>query len=276
MKVRKTFAFTSALTERFGKWYSWTHRRSLIGSRLLEVDPRMSSPLRGLVALGLLAAALVGLGGAAANASHTLDGQPADRDFVTGESGGEVQNAGTPAGLLVVLDVFDASSGRSGYPLTGTLRFDVDTRFGRSTVATWDVTCLSVAGHQATIGGVAVTNPFPGVLPANALFYVEDGVGGAPDRAVVDPAPTVPPTCPAPPFDETKTIASVTGALTVHDAVELPSNPRQCFGGGWQRYGFENLGKCLVFVVKVRLGEFFQRRLGHVPKFCPPAPPRPT
>ncbi len=178
----------------------------------------MLSPLRGLVALGLLAAALVGLGGASANASHTPDGQPADRDFVTGESGGEVQNPGTPV-VFRPFSVFGASSGRSGENPTGTVRLDFDTRFGRSTIATWEVTCLSVAGHQATIGGVAATNPFPGVLPANALFYVEDGVGGAPDRAGLEPAPTVPPTCPAPPFDETKTVASVTGELTVHDAV---------------------------------------------------------
>ncbi len=235
----------------------------------------MLSPLRGLVALGLLAATLVGLGGASANASHTPDGQPADRDFVTGESGGEVQNPGTPV-VFRPFSVFGASSGPSGENPTGTVRLDFDTRFGRSTIATWEVTCLSVAGHQATIGGVAATNPFPGVLPANALFYVEDGVGGAPDRAGLEPAPTVPPTCPAPPFDETKTAASVTGELTVHDAVAIPTEPRQCFGGGWRGYGFEGLGKCLAFVFKARLCEFLEERLGHLPKFCPPAPPRPT
>ena len=83
----------------------------------------MLSPLRGLVALGLLAAALVGLGGASANASHTADGQPADRDFVTGESGGEVQGSGS-CGTFQFITVFDASSGRSGENPTGTVRID--------------------------------------------------------------------------------------------------------------------------------------------------------
>ena len=223
----------------------------------------MLSPLRGLVALGLLAATLVGLGGASANASHTPDGQPTDRDFVTGESGGEVMG---PPGFQFIT-VFDASSGRSGENPIGTVRVDSVTRFGRTTIATYNVTCLAVVGHQATIGGVAVPNPSP--LPANALFYVEDGVGGAPDRAggSFDAAP---PTCPAPPFDETKTDASVTGELTVHDAVAMPTEPRQCFGGGWRSYGFKSLGKCLVFVFPARICEFLEQRPGHLPKFCPP------
>ncbi len=153
------------------------------------MDPRCCSPLRGLVALGLLAAALVGLGGASANASHTPDGQPADRDFVTGESGGEVQGSGS-CGTFQFITVFDASSGRSGENPTGTVRIDGVTCFGRTTIATYNVTCLAVVGHQATIGGVVVPNPSP--LPANALFYVEDGVGGAPDRAGPELAPTAP------------------------------------------------------------------------------------
>jgi hypothetical protein len=90
------------------------------------------------------------------------------------------------------------------------------------------------------------------------------------------PAPTAPATCPAPPFDETKTIASVTGELTVHDAVAVPTEARQCLGGGWRSYGFESLAKCLVFVFKARLCESLEERLGHLPKFCPPTPPRPV
>jgi hypothetical protein len=115
--------------------------------------------------------------------------------------------------------------------------------------------------------------PHP-LIPANALFYVEDGVGGAPDRAGLWPAPTVLPSCPAPPFDETRTVASVTGELTVHDAVPMPTEPRQCFGGGWRSFGFESLGKCLAFVSKARLCESLEERLGHLPAFCPPTPPR--
>ena len=153
---------------------------------------------------------------------------------------------------------------------TGTVRIDsVSACFGRTTIATYNVTCLAVVGHQATIGGVLVPNPFS-PLPANALFYVEDGVGGAPDRAGPELAPTAPLTCPAPPFDETKTDASVTGELTVHDAVAMPTEPRQlCFGGGWRSYGFESLGKCLAFVFKARLCELLEERPGHLPKFWP-------
>ena len=199
----------------------------------------MRSPLRRRVALSLFAAALLGMGASSASA------QSLDRDFVTGESGGEIQGEGS-CGTFQFITVFDASSGPSGENPTGTVRIDSLTCFGRTTLAIYNVTCLSVAGHQATIGGVVVPNPSP--LPANALFYVEDGVGGAPDRAGAEPAPTVPPTCPAPPFDDTKTDASVTGELTVHDAVAMPTEPRQCFGGGWRTFGFKNQGQCIAFV----------------------------
>jgi hypothetical protein len=68
----------------------------------------------------------------------------------------------------------------------------------------------------------------------------------------------------------------VTGELTVHDAVAVPTEARQCLGGGWRSYGFESLAKCLVFVFKARLCESLEERLGHLPKFCPPTPPRPV
>jgi hypothetical protein len=216
-------------------------------------------------ALSVLAVVLFLLGASSASA------QSVDRDLVTGESGGEVQSPESPIAFRLIW-VFDASSGPSGQNPTATVRLDIDGRLGRATIATWDVTCVSVAGRQATIGGVAMATPTP-LLPANALFYVEDGVGGAPDRAGFETAPTVPPTCPVPPCDETKTDASLTGELTVHDAVAVPTEPRQCFGGGWRSYGFESLGKCLAFVFKARLCEFLEERFGHVPKFCPPTPP---
>jgi hypothetical protein len=212
---------------------------------------------------GALAAAvfLIGVSGAGA--------QSLDRDSVTGESGGEIQGSGTPVAFRLI-HVFDASSGPAGETATGTVRIDLESRFGRSTFATYNVVCLSVVGNQATIGGTAVGNPSP--LPANVLFYVEDGVGGAPDR-VGDWPQSDPPTCPAPPFDEARTSPGVTGDLTIHDAVPLPSSPRQCFGGAWQRYGFTGLGKCLAFVFKARLCDLLEQRLGHPPSFCPPSPP---
>jgi hypothetical protein len=226
----------------------------------------MSSSLRRRVALNALAVTLLAAG------ASTASGQSIDRDFVVGESGGEIQEPGTEAAFRVIA-VFDASSGPSGENPTGTVRIDVVTRFGRSTLLAYNVTCLSVAGNQATIGAVAVSSPPPGTLPANALFYVEDGAGGTRDRTGLLPAPTVPPGCPAPPFDETRTVPSVTGKLTVHDAIALPTAPRQCLGGGWQRYGFASAGKCLAFVIHARVCEVLEQRLGHVPTFCPPTPP---
>ena len=65
----------------------------------------------------------------------------------------------------------------------------------------------------------------------------------------------------------------MTGELTVHDAVKLPSNSQQCFGGGWRSYGFESLGKSLAFVYHARICELLEQRLGHLPEFCPPPPP---
>ena len=233
----------------------------------------MLSPLRGLVALGLLAATLVGLGGESANASHTPDGQPTDRDFVTGEHGEQ------PDGNMQLITSFNASSGPSGQNPTGTVVLGLDVGGAPDpTIAGYNVTCLKVSGNRATIGGVLDFNNGPPFILPNAIYYVEDGVGGAPDGAAFEAAVSSPPTtCPDPlPAGHPALRPSVGRDLTVHDAVELPSNPQQCFGGGWQRYGFENLGKCLAFVFKARLCELLEERLGHLPKFCPPTPPRST
>ncbi len=62
----------------------------------------------------------------------------------------------------------------------------------------------------------------------------------------------------------------------MHDAVAMPNRTAPVLRRRWQRYGFENLGKCLAFVVKLRLCEYFEQRPGHLPKFCPPTPPRST
>jgi hypothetical protein len=202
----------------------------------MGVSNKMRSPLRRRVALSLFAAALLGLGASSASA------QSLDRDFVTGDSGGELTP--TPhAGSFRIIQVFDVSSDPAGGDPTGTVRIDVDnTVFGRQTVATYEVTCLAVAGNHATIGGVAIGGSSP--FPANITFAVEDGVGGAPDRAGFTPAPAPPTTCP--PFISPP--AGVTGALTVHDAIELPTERRQCFGGGWRAFGFKNQGQCVAFV----------------------------
>jgi hypothetical protein len=166
------------------------------------------------------------------------------------------------------------SSGPAGENPLGTVRIDIiNPAFPRSFV--YDVTCLSVFGNRATIGGTVQGDPAAAEpFPQHATFAVEDGGPGGMDRAYALSAPLSSPPTTCPPFSMTPILSiGVTGELTVHDAPELPSSARQCFGGGWQRYGFESLGKCLAFVFKARVCEFLEQRLGHSPKFCPPTPP---
>jgi hypothetical protein len=147
------------------------------------------------------------------------------------------------------------------------------------------VTCMTVVGNRATVG-FAVDSGFSTSGSLGHLIYVEDnGSPGAGRDLGNDVETAVPPTsCPAPtdedlvpfPFIPTRPQPIEAGDITVVDAQPLPTNVRQCFGGGWQRYGFERLGRCLAFVFKARLCEFLEKRFGHVPKFCPPAPPRPV
>lgn len=223
----------------------------------------MRSPLRSRVALSLFAAALLGMGASSAY------GQSLDRDFVTGAAGGE------PTINTQVVTFFDASSGPSGQNPTGAVTLGLDfASIPDVTFAQYNVTCLAVSGNRATIGGVLVFSQGGPPLPPNAVFYVEDGVGGAADGATFGGGVSSPPTtCPDPRPAGTLP-PSVGRDLIVHDAVEPPSSPQQCFGGAWRGYGFESLGKCLAFVSKARLCEFLEERLGQLPQFCPPAPPR--
>ena len=200
----------------------------------------MRSPLRRRVALGLFAAALLGMGASSASA------QSLDRDFVTGAWGSEDLEP-----QFVIF--FDASSGPSGQNPTGTVVLGLD--FGGApdpTVAGYNVTCLKVSGNRATIGGVLDFNNGPPFIPPNAIYYVEDGVGGAPDGAVLGEAVSSPPTtCPDPlPAGHWALLPSRGRDLIVHDAVEpVPSSKDQCKNGGWRNYPqFKNPGQCVVFV----------------------------
>lgn len=197
----------------------------------------MRSPLRRRLALSLFAAALLGMGASSA------DAQSLDRDFVTGAAGAEpTQNTQT-------VTFFDASSGPSGQTPTGTVTLVLDFANAADVAfARYNVTCLEVSGNRATVGGVLAFQLGGPPLPPNALFYVEDGVGGAPDGAQFGGGVSSPPTtCPDPLPPGTLT-PSVGRDLIVHDAVDLPSSPRQCFGGGWRAFGFKNQGQCVAFV----------------------------
>jgi hypothetical protein len=201
----------------------------------------MRSPLRRRVALSLFAAALLGMGASSAHA------QSLDRDFVTGEHGGE------PDPTMQLITIFNASSGPSGQNPTGTVGLGLDV-FGApdAAVAGYNVTCLKVSGNRATIGGVLFFNNGPPFIPANAIWYVEDGVGGAPDGAAFGGGVSSPPTtCPDPlPAGNPALLPSVGRDLIVHDAVEpLPTIKSQCKNGGWRNFPqFKNQGQCIAFV----------------------------
>jgi hypothetical protein len=147
------------------------------------------------------------------------------------------------------------------------------------------VTCMTVVGNRATVG-FAVESGFSTSGSRGHLIFVEDnGTPGAGRDLANDVETTVPPTsCPAPsdedlvpfPFIPLRPQPIQVGDIAVVDAPSLPSSARECFGGGWRQYGFQSLGKCLAFVAKARLCEFLEQRFGRVPKFCPPAPPRPV
>jgi hypothetical protein len=148
---------------------------------------------------------------------------------------------------------FDASSGPSGQNPTGTVTLGLDfASIPDVTVAQYNVTCLKVSGNRATIGGVLGFQQGGPPLPPNAIFYVEDGVGGAPDGALFGGGVSSPPTtCPDPlPAGSGALLPSVGRDLIVHDAVEpVPSSKEQCKNGGWRNFlGFKNEGQCIAFV----------------------------
>jgi hypothetical protein len=201
----------------------------------------MRSPLRRRVALSLFAVALLGMGASSAHA------QSLDRDFVTGAHGGQ------PDVNTQLITFFDASSGPSGQDPTGTVTLGLDfASIPDVTVAQYNVTCLKVSGNRATIGGVLFFNNGPPFIPPNAIFYVEDGVGGAPDGFAFGGGVSSPPTtCPDPlPAGHPALLPSVGRDLIVHDAVEpVPSSKEQCKNGGWRNFsGFKNEGQCIAFV----------------------------
>ena len=202
----------------------------------------MLSPLRGLVALGLLAATLVGLGGASANASHTPDGQPTDGRIVTGESGGEVTG---PPGFQFIT-VFDASSGRSGENPIGTVRVD-------------SVTLLRTHDDRHLQRHLSRGRRPPGDdrrrcraqtrlrFPPTRSFYVEDCVGGVPDRGAESSTPGRRPARLDLSIRDEDRCQGDRRAPPCTTRSPCHARLRQCFGGAWRSYGFKSLGRCLVF-----------------------------
>ncbi len=137
--------------------------------------------------------------------------------------------------------IVDAHSGPSGESPSGTYMYG-DGFIGLQ----GPVTCLSVTGNRAVVGGQA-TSPFGGLIGVVAVI-VDNGAAG-PDTLVMAMVPAVPLVCPAglpaPPAPLTS------GNFAVFDAPALPTSKAQCKNGGWRNYPqFKKQGQCMAFVVK--------------------------
>lgn len=167
--------------------------------------------------------------------------------------------------LLAFTATLDAHSGPLGENPTGTAFLSA-----RSNVVGGPVTCLTVSGNRAVIGGESFTTFGPGYLfevETNAATGTPDGAGFSGSLG------EVPTTCPA---DLDLPLApAVSDDLIVHDAQPppLPTLIRDCLNGRWRDFGFNSFGACVKFVALTRLCEALERH-GHQPPFCPPTPPR--
>jgi hypothetical protein len=162
----------------------------------------------------------------AADASHDPSGAPFDEDFAVGGA------TFRPAGIQINVD---AHGGPSGENPTGDAGISLRLNFIGG-----PVTCLTVTGNRAVIGG-----EFAGL---GYLFVVEDNAAsGTPDRfGEGDPGQDSPTICPADPDVALEPIES--GDLVVHDAQPFPTSKEQCRQGGWRQFGFKNQGQCVAFV----------------------------
>ena len=166
-----------------------------------------------LLLLPCLGAAILLMTGSA-TASHDPSGEPFDEDFVVGTAELDACSFGC------FLTGIDAHSGPLGENATGRANFGL-----RVNQIGGPVTCLTVAGNRAVVGGQDTFFTSGGYL-----FSVEDNAAsGAPDRfALAARLPEAPTTCPGP-DDLDPTFSSViAGDLVVHDA--QPPRPVVCPG----------------------------------------------
>jgi hypothetical protein len=198
----------------------------------------MRSVIVGVVSL--IVALVVTAGSASASQDPT--GEPRDEDFVTGSA--TLDACIFPPSGGCFLAFFDAHSGPLGQNATGTASVG-----SRSSVTFGSVTCLTVSGSRAVVGGDLFDNGLSGFL-----IVVEDNArSGAPDRVAVFPMtlPEPPTACPVP-ADLAAGLESwlsvIAGDLVVHDAPARLTKKKQCKEGGWRDFGFRNQGRCVAFV----------------------------
>jgi hypothetical protein len=163
----------------------------------------------------------------AAVASHDPSGAPFGEDF----AGGDASFRGG-----IQIDV-DAHSGPSGENPTGNASISL-----RANFIGGPVTCLTVTGNRAVVGGEFAGFGYLFVLVDNAATGTPDRFGSG------DPGQDSPTSCPANPAVALDPIES--GDLVVHDARPFPTSKDQCKNGGWRNFGtrFKNQGQCIAFV----------------------------
>lgn len=166
-----------------------------------------------LLLLPCLAAAVLLMTGSAI-ASHDPSGEPFDEDFVVGNAEVDACSSGCFATSL------DAHSGPLGENATGTAIYGL-----RVNQIGGPVTCLTVVGNRAVVGGQDTFFTSGGYL-----FSVEDNAASStPDRfAFVARLAEAPTTCPGPDDLDPTFVSVVDGDLVVHDA--QPPPPVVCPG----------------------------------------------
>jgi hypothetical protein len=208
----------------------------------------------------MLIATLVIAGSALAlpGVSSAAQTPPPTQDSVIVTGGG---SAPVPTlGVLTDIDV-NVTSGPSGENPTGHLA----ARLGNQLLESSSITCFSVNGNAAVVGGTLQPNQagftnFSVVLVDNGP--ADSGLDFFGVAANSDCFPGLPGGNLFP------------GDIVVTDAIPLPTSTDQCKKGGYAQFGFKNLGGCVAFVILTRICDALERH-GHHLKFCPPWPPSP-
>jgi hypothetical protein len=144
------------------------------------------------------------------------------------------------SGIFTNIDT-NVTSGPSGENPAGQAAADaVGERFVSASI-----TCLSVSGNTAVVGGSLQPNSL------GFAGFVQTLVDNGPASAELDEfnavgTSDVPTVCPSPsPFIQ----LLFGGDIVVVDAPPLPSSTEQCKNGGWRDFGvFKNQGDCVSFV----------------------------
>jgi hypothetical protein len=157
----------------------------------------------------------------------------------------------TASGAAEIVLAFDlqAGSGPAGQDPTGYARLDVIVLGAPAFHLEGPIRCVSVSGNAAVVG-FAVDPALSNFPSAGALVEMRDNGppgGDPPDllNAIPVDDPSVCSPLPVPPA-----IAVAEGDVSVIDAPVRPTDKSECKNGGWARFGFQNQGECVAFVVR--------------------------